>query len=174
MQSEFWSDGKLKSVQGVCAPMRQFCPGGAVGYRWLRAVFTAEDASPRDHRFINTPHLPEKVSATRSTPISRSCSEGNSGAILAYYPCHHVAKKVWRRLGLLLAPVPRESYTTHCEMARRANKGVMLKAPNTYRIIWDHARKYQLRITCSAAHRSHSLTDAAIPASRRRSGSARS
>src|SRR5260370_36770911 len=49
----------------------------------------------------------------------------------------------------------REDYSTHCAMAARANKGVVLKATDSHRVLRDHVRKDQLSVTRSSAHRSH-------------------
>ena len=40
-------------------------------------------------------------------------------------------------------------------MAARANKGVVLKATDSHRVLRDHVRKDQLSVTRSSAHRSH-------------------
>ena len=50
----------------------------------------------------------------------------------------------------------REDYSTNSEMASRANKGVVLKATDSHRVLRDHVRKDQLSVTRCTAHRSHS------------------
>ena len=53
----------------------------------------------------------------------------------------------------------REDYSTHCDMASRANKGVVLKATDSHRVLRDHVRKDQLSVTRCTVHRSHSLAE---------------
>jgi hypothetical protein len=66
-----------------------------------------------------------------------------------------MAKQTWRGLWVLLTPMSHEDYSTHCAMAARANKGVVLKATDSHRVLRDHVRKDQLSITRPTAHRSH-------------------
>ena len=73
------------------------------------------------------------------------------------YPCHQVVKEIWRGLGFLLTPMSHEDYSTHCAMASRATKGVVLKATNSHRVLRDHVRKDQLSVTRCTVHPSHSL-----------------
>ena|ERR1700738_3944258 len=51
----------------------------------------------------------------------------------------------------------REGYSTHCEMASRANKRVVLKAADSSRVLRGHVRQDQLSITRCAMHCSHSF-----------------
>jgi hypothetical protein len=44
-------------------------------------------------------------------------------------------------------------------MASRANKGVVLKATDSHRVLWDHVRKDQLSVTPCTVHPSHSLAE---------------
>jgi hypothetical protein len=60
--------------------------------------------------------------------------------LIPAYPCHHVAKQTWRGLWVLLTPMSREDYSTHCDMASRANKGVVLKPTDSQRVLRDHVR----------------------------------
>src|SRR3984893_14690390 len=53
----------------------------------------------------------------------------------------------------------REDYSAHSDMASRANKGVVLKATNSHRVLGDHVRKDQLSVTRCTVHRSHSLAN---------------
>ena len=48
-----------------------------------------------------------------------------------------------------------EDYSTHCGMTARANKGVVLKATDSHRVLRDHVRKDQLSVTRYTVHRSH-------------------
>ena len=66
-----------------------------------------------------------------------------------------MAKQTWRGLWSLLTPMSHEDYSTHCAMASRANKGVVLKATDSHRVLRDHLRKDQLSVTRPTAHRSH-------------------
>ena len=50
-----------------------------------------------------------------------------------------------------------EDYSTHCAMASRATKDVVLKATNSHRVLRDHVRKDQLSVTRCTVHPSHSL-----------------
>jgi len=70
-----------------------------------------------------------------------------------------MAKQTWRDLGVLLTPMSHEDYSTHCAMASRANKGVVLKATDSHRVLWDHVRKDQLSVTPCTVHPSHSLAE---------------
>src|ERR1700738_2369659 len=53
----------------------------------------------------------------------------------------------------------REDYSAHCAMASRANKGVVLKATDSHRVLRDHVRKDQLSVTRCTVHPSHSLAE---------------
>src|SRR3984893_13490897 len=70
-----------------------------------------------------------------------------------------MAKQTWRDLGVLLTPMSREDYSAHCAMASRANKGVVLKATESHRVLRDHVRKDQLSVTRCTVHPSHSLAE---------------
>jgi hypothetical protein len=48
-----------------------------------------------------------------------------------------MAKQTWRGLWVLLTPMSQEDYSTHCAMAARANKGVVLKATDSHRVLRD-------------------------------------
>jgi hypothetical protein len=76
------------------------------------------------------------------------------------YPRHHMAKQTWRGLRGLLAPMSHEDYSTHCAMASRATKGVVLEATNSHRVLRDDVRKDQLSVTRCTVHPSHSPADA--------------
>jgi hypothetical protein len=49
----------------------------------------------------------------------------------------------------------RKDHSTHRAMASRANKGVVLKATDSHRVLRDHVRKDQLSVTRCTVHRSH-------------------
>ena len=49
-----------------------------------------------------------------------------------------------------------KDYSTHCAMASRATKDVVLKATNSHRVFRDHVRKDQLSVTRCTVHPSHS------------------
>jgi hypothetical protein len=53
----------------------------------------------------------------------------------------------------------REDYSAHCAMASRANKGVVLKATDSHRVLRGHVRKDQISVTRGTVHRSHSLAE---------------
>jgi hypothetical protein len=50
-----------------------------------------------------------------------------------------------------------EDYSTHCAVASRATKGVVLKATDSHRVLRDHVRKDQLSVTRCTVHPSHSV-----------------
>src|SRR5258708_2930948 len=52
-----------------------------------------------------------------------------------------------------------EDYSTHCAMASRATKGVVLKATDSHRVLLDHVRKDQVSVTRCTVHPSHSLAE---------------
>src|SRR3984893_12350948 len=70
-----------------------------------------------------------------------------------------MAKQTWRDLGVLLTPMSHEDYSTHCAMASRANKGVVIKATDSHRVLRDHVRKDQISVTRCTVHHSHSLAE---------------
>jgi hypothetical protein len=53
----------------------------------------------------------------------------------------------------------REDYATHCAMASRATKDVVLKAMNSHRVLRDHVRKDHFSVTRCTVHPSHSLAE---------------
>ena len=57
---------------------------------------------------------------------------------------------------LVLAPVSREDHATLRDVARGADERVVLAAPDTRRVVWDHVREDQLGATGCTTQRSHS------------------